>query len=1090
MRFGLLGTLEVTDRSGAPVDVGGAQPRTVLALLLAAAGQLVAADRLVDVIWGDEPPDSAAGTVQSYISRLRRTLEPDRAPRDPPKLLLWEPPGYRLQVAEEDVDFRRFERLVARGRSELDAGSLDAGRRTLLEADSLWRGPALMEFLDHEFARGLAARLEERRMSALDDRIDAELRLGRHSDAIADLTELVGRHPLRETLRGHLALALYRAGRQSEALRAIDDARRVLREELGVEPGRALRDLEHRILEHDPSLEADPRSAAGTSAGTSAGTVADTAVGIANGATVTDVAAVTPHGTVTPGTAAERAPRPATATASGHHRLVGRETELDQLTGALDEATTSGARFALVEGEPGIGKTSLVEAVAAVAAERGAVVVWGRCHEGDAAPTLWPWIAALRSLVDAAPGAVPGADATGLDQLLAPTTTAPPTATRFELFDAVARVLGAAGHDAPVVVVLDDLQWADATSLELLTFLAGRLTDEPVYVLGTVRELDVGRNDQLVEALAAMTRRAGSRRIDLRGLDADETNQLLDRVTGVDVSTAVAAVIHDRAEVNPFYATELPRLLVEQESLDDAAAVVAANVPAGVRDVVRRRLARLPDTTVELLQVGAVIGRDVDLALLTLASDRSLDECLDELEPAIVQRLLVMAPDQPALLRFSHALVREVLVDGISSLRRARLHLRVADALVATHGQQDDTAEILAEHLWAAASVGAGQRAAEALEHAAEVAERRVALHTAEHLLSRAVQLRHSAGSSRDAQEAELLAVARLNAVTRARTGFVSSEATYRRGQELARALGRRDILHEMMWVDWGAADTACDFARGRPLAVYFRDMAETTDDPFERMLGKCVWAIQCWHEGRIDEARRYFDDAAAIASWQREAGHLQFEAEQRMFTSGFALHVHDLVGDIDDTIDERFDDLAQRQPDRFSVSMIWTQAVSGAVARGQWERAERYGRRGVEADPDVVFTFWGSGLQMSLGAALLNLGRYDEGWGYFSAGRARYEHVGTRTALGNYFSNAGIGLLANGLVDEAAAVIRDARREYETHGERWPLPLVLLAEAELDVARGAPDAAASLLAAAHDEATRQGSHGIARRIAARRADL
>jgi DNA-binding SARP family transcriptional activator len=1077
MRFGLLGTLEVTDRTGAPVDVGGTQPRTVLALLLAASGQLVAADTLVDVIWGDDPPESAAGTVQSYISRLRRTLEPERAPRDPPRLLLFEPPGYRLQVAEDDVDFRRFERLVERGRAKLEAGRLDEGRRTLLDADALWRGPALMEFLDHEFARGLAARLEERRLSALDDRIDAELRLGRHTGVVAELTELVGRFPLRETLRGHLALALYRSGRQSEALRAIDDARRVLREELGVEPSRALRELEHRILEHDPSLEAAPVTSPAAAA------TAAVAVSAAPG-TASPTAPLRTHRDAGADTGVDVA----TGAATGP-RLVGREHELRQLVGALQEAATA-ARFALIEGEPGIGKTSLAEAVAAIAAERGAVVVWGRCHEGDAAPTLWPWIAALRSLVAASDDMLGDAPVSGLDQLLAPTSTAPPTATRFELFDAVAQVLGAAASSAPVLVVLDDLQWADATSLELLTFLAGRLADEPVFVLGTVRELDVGRNDQLVAALAEMTRRAGSRRIGLRGLDAEETNRLLDRVTGVEVSSTVATAIHDRAEGNPFYATELARLLVEDVALDDAAAAVAARVPAGVRDVVRRRLARLPESTIDLLQTGAVIGRDIDLTLLALAADRSFDGCLDDLEPAIVQRLLVMAPDQPMVLRFSHALVREVVVDGISSLRRARLHLRVADALVATYGRQDDTAEILAEHLWAAASVGAGQRAAEALERAAEVAVRRVALHTAEDLLTRAVQLRHSAGNSREAQEAELLAVARLNAVTRARTGFVSSEATYRRGQELARVVGRRDILHEMLWVDWGAADTACDFDRGRPLAVYFRDMAEATDDPFERMLGRCVWAIQCWHEGRIDEARRYFDDAAAIASWQSEAGNLQFEAEQRMFTSGFALHVHELVGDLDDTIDERFDDLARRQPDRFSVSMIWTQAASGAIARGQWERAERYARHGVEADPDVVFTFWGSGLQMSLGAALLNLGRYDEGWEYFSTGRARYEAVGTRTAFASYFSNAGIGLLANGKVDEAAALVADARREYETYGERWPLPLVLLAEAELEVARGSREAAASLLAAAQDEATRQGSHGIAQRIAARRDAL
>jgi DNA-binding SARP family transcriptional activator len=1051
MRFGLLGTLEVVDDAGNSVDLGGSQPRTVLAMLLAASGQLVPADSLVDVIWGDDPPDSALGTVQSYISRLRRTLEPDRAPRDAPRVLLFEPPGYRLQVDPTQVDLRRFERLAEQGRTELQAGDLEAARATLLEADALWRGPALLEFLDHEFARGIAARLEERRMAALDDRIEAELRLGRHTVVVGELAELVRAHPLREPLRGHLALALYRSGRQSDALRALDDARRVLRDELGIEPGRALRELEHRILEHDPTLD----------------------LGGDGGARSPSAA---------PSASSARATPPVVTDAA--LRIVGRQSELAQLRAALAEAKL-GARVALVEGEPGIGKTSLVEAFGAEATADGAAVVWGRCHEGDAAPALWPWVGALRSLAEASTVV----DGSELEQLLSPTSAGRAT-SRFELFDAIAQHVRRAAAAEALVIVLDDLQWADLTSLELLTFLADRLSDDRVLIIGTVRELDVGRNDELVATLAALTRRAGSRRIELRGLDTADTNLMLERATGLDVDPAVAAAIHDRAEGNPFYATELARLLVDDAGLDDLSAVMATTVPVGVRDVVRSRLARLPADTNDLLQVGAVIGRDIDLGILTRATERSLDTCLDDLEPAVVQRLLVLDEARPSVLRFSHALVREVLVDGIPSLRRARLHLRVADALAEADGGADDTAEILAEHLWAAASVGAGQRAAGALERAADVAVRRFALASAEDMLQRAVHLRHSAGSSREAMEAEMVAVARLNAVTRARTGFLSSADSYRRGQELARQLGRRDVLHEMMWVEWGASDTACDFGCGRPLAQYFKELGETSDDPFERLLGQSVWGIQCWHDGRMTEACASLDAAAAVASWRSGMHAMQFESEQRMFASGFALHVHDLVGDRDDDIDAAFEELARRQPDRFSVSMIYTQAVSSAIARGHWERAERYGRLGVDADPDVVFTFWGSGLQMSLGDALMHLDQHEEGWAYFTSGRDRYLALGTRTALGHYFANAGLGLLRAGRVDEAAAVIADARREHTSYHEHWPLPEIFLAEGELAFARGNRDAAASLLAEGEAVATTQGSHGIARRIARRRAEL
>src|SRR5688572_18266451 len=145
MRFGLLGTLEVIDDAGAPIDLGGAQPRTLLAMLLAASGRVVSLDAIVDTLWGDNAPESAAGTIQSYVSRLRRSLEPGRAPREAARLLVWDPPGYRLAVPADDVDFRRFEALADTGRDLLDRDQADEARRVLLEADALWRGPALLE---------------------------------------------------------------------------------------------------------------------------------------------------------------------------------------------------------------------------------------------------------------------------------------------------------------------------------------------------------------------------------------------------------------------------------------------------------------------------------------------------------------------------------------------------------------------------------------------------------------------------------------------------------------------------------------------------------------------------------------------------------------------------------------------------------------------------------------------------------------------------------------------------------------------------------------------------------------------------------
>ena len=260
LEFRLLGNLEVVI-DGAPVDVGGAQPRTVLAMLLVAEGRVVPAESIISALWGDSPPDSAAGTLQSYVSRLRRALVPGGARGAAAKVLAWDPPGYKLAIAPDALDTRRFEALAEQGRAALLAGDAAGARELLAEALGLWRGAALLEFSHLDFAWGYAARLEERRLVVTEDRIDADLRLGRHAAVVGELGELVAAHPLREQLRHHMALALYRSGRQAEALRILDDARRTLRRQLGIDPGRPLVELEAAILAQDPALTLDPAPA-------------------------------------------------------------------------------------------------------------------------------------------------------------------------------------------------------------------------------------------------------------------------------------------------------------------------------------------------------------------------------------------------------------------------------------------------------------------------------------------------------------------------------------------------------------------------------------------------------------------------------------------------------------------------------------------------------------------------------------------------------------------------------------------------------------------------------------------------------------
>jgi DNA-binding SARP family transcriptional activator len=245
MEFRILGPLEVSDEGG-QVSLGGGKPRALLAVLLLHPNEVVSADRLIDELWGEDLPKRAAAALRVNVSRLRKALAQD--------VLATRAPGYVIRVEPEELDLHRFERLVDEGRSLLARDlPADASER-LRDALSLWRGPALADFAYASFAQTAIARLEEIRLAAVELRIDADLALGRHDELVGELEALVAEHPLRERLRGHLMTALYRSGRQAEALDAYKDARRALVDELGIEPSTALQELERAILRQEPAL--------------------------------------------------------------------------------------------------------------------------------------------------------------------------------------------------------------------------------------------------------------------------------------------------------------------------------------------------------------------------------------------------------------------------------------------------------------------------------------------------------------------------------------------------------------------------------------------------------------------------------------------------------------------------------------------------------------------------------------------------------------------------------------------------------------------------------------------------------------------
>ncbi|MEZ0072139.1 BTAD domain-containing putative transcriptional regulator [Planotetraspora sp. GP83] len=748
------------------VQLGGPRQRAVLALLIAARGDVVSVDRLIEDLWRGEPPAKAIASLQTYVANLRRALEPDRPPRAPARVLVSAAPGYAVRLGGDEVDAWRFERLVEEARQRIESRPSEA--RTLLgEGLTLWRGQAFAEVADEEWAVAEAARLEEQRLAAGELFVAATLRSAPAADAVPVAEMLTRRQPLREEGWRLLALALWGSGRQADALSALRRARHTLADELGLDPDPALVTLEDAIL--GQRVEVLHASLGDGKRGRPAASVPVAAP--ADGSP----RLTSPDGSPSLAPAHGAPGRPAL--------FVGRTAELATLDEAARDVLAGMPRIAVVTGEAGAGKSALLGRLQEGLDPASWLVAVGRCPETDGAPPAWAWLEALRPLARVVP---PGEHEAALSPLLGEGhVIEDASAGRFRLHRAVSAWLRAiAGNPSngarrALAIVLDDVHRADAETLALLASVAGELAGTRILLVVALRPSDVTEAQE--DALAALARHSPVR-VQLGGLSGAEVETLVTSVCDRPVDPATLSSLAERTGGNPFYVWESARLLASEGTLSD--------VPEGVRDVLRRRLSRLPAAAVSVLRLAAVVGREAEVEVLVNAADGTEDAVLDALEAGVFSGLLT--EPSPGRVRFVHALVRDTLYQDLSQVRRTRMHARVAAALRELH---PDDLTALAYHYARAASSATAPMAVDYSVRAAEMATRRYAHDTAAELLSQALDCfdRVAGAADHDARRVALLGEL-LRAQVRA-GDVVAARASRQRAVGIAVQSGRDDLL-------------------------------------------------------------------------------------------------------------------------------------------------------------------------------------------------------------------------------------------------------------------------------------------------------
>jgi DNA-binding SARP family transcriptional activator len=645
MRIRLLGPVDVV-ADGTSRPVNGLRRKAVLAVLALHRGEIVSNDRLADVVWAGDPPATPLNTVQRHISHLRQVL----GRRD---AIVARPPGYWLEPVHVETDVVAAERLIRQGAQAAD----HAHAQQLRDALALWRGQPLADVAELPWLEEQARRLEQLRLRASRVLAQTRLALGEHAQLLPELEALIKDHPFDEQLHAQLVIALYRCGRQADALAAYRQVRCSLRDELGIDPGQPLRDLEAAILRQDSALDLASEALASAA-------VLSTAMS-GKGVPGKAVPGKAVRGEAAPTRAV---PRSRARPADDAPPLLECESSLEALNEYAAQARRAEGRLVLLGGEAGVGKTVLVERLQRDLPD--ACWWWGTCDGLFTPRPLGP----LFDLADQLGGVLLEGCRAGAD--------------REELFRALLHQVSEPG--LLNVVVIEDIHWADEATLDLLRYLGRRLRDAAVLLIATYRDDGLAAGDTLRVALGDLASERCTRRIGLTPLSLDAVRAL------ADGSGLAAAELYKLTGGNPFYVTEVLQAGMEQ-------------VPPSARDAVLARAARLSVDSRDVLDVAALTGSRIEVRLLESVTGRQ-PSAIDQL---LVSGLLVW---EGAWVRFRHEIARLAVAQAVPAYRGQTIHGLVLAAL-RSFGCEDDAR--MAFHAEAAGDGAAVLQYASAAAHRA-----------------------------------------------------------------------------------------------------------------------------------------------------------------------------------------------------------------------------------------------------------------------------------------------------------------------------------------------------------------------------------